>query len=190
MGCQKKAEEIKSLDLDGWHAPQYKTLTIASTTGSSEVTPINIFNCRTRSETKAVHYYYSLQVPLNSDSGTAMKTEKGKEITFKNAQFTIDYWETSTVNNEPIVSAHNVFNEKVNFKVIDENDEESTGFVTVSADTVSQISKYVSNPYFNSLKEGDEIMTIKTLGLFKNKNMNLTKMDLPGVKNGDSLECH
>lgn len=177
--CEEK--DMKSTDLDAW-----KRTTITSREENGQMVPTHyIFDCRHVSEAQNVQYYYSL---IAKPEGVTSQNEQGqKETTYEDAQFSIEYYSTNYSGSSSLNKGLVMVN--VDFKIVDLGGNYAEAVVTANEETVAVFKEYYKhNPYFNSIKVGDELMRMRNLP-FSKKSTNITVQDLPGITNGDTLEC-
>lgn len=187
VACGKKDEKSKP-DFNSW-----KGSVITERKNGDKVIPTaSVLNCRKVQEfSENVHYYYS--VIANPESIKTLTTEANvKETSYSQAEFSIEYYSANPEGNNTINKG--IFSVDVDFKIIemDGGQGDKAAIITANKLTIARIKGlYSNNPFFNSLKEGDEIMMIvePADGQFKSTKLNGTKVDLPGLTKGEKLEC-
>lgn len=151
--------------------------------GGKSVPTKYILDCRRIDTAENVHYYYS--VVANPTFKENKLADGSIESIYTDAQFSIDIYTSSTKGEVSLKKGLVLVD--VDFKIVESPKKEFLAFVTANRSTATDFQEnYENNPYFNYIKEGQEIMTLDEI---KGVRSNITKMDLPGLTKGDALEC-
>lgn len=188
LSCAKKESIAEKPNFAAW-----KASTLSERKIGNEVIPTEkVLACRkTESLPENVQYYYT--VVANPETKKETVDENNAKITsYSQAELQIEYYAISADGADTLVKILFSANVDIQFIQLDNGMGDVLAKVTVSTETLETIqAKYKSNPYFKYLKEGDEILTLNDKkGSFNSKKSNVTKMELPGLMQGDSVECH
>ena len=179
IGCGKK-EEKQDSNLLAW-----KRSTITGRTLDNKSIPTAyILDCRKLDSLKNIHYYYS--VVVNPESVKINSEGYKKELIYSDAQFDIEYVLLTKDGNG--LTTMGLFSSKVDFKIV-EDKEGQTAFITANKETMSQMHNLNLNPRFEKFKEGDELITFFNPIQSNLTKINKSKVELPGIKENESLEC-
>lgn len=168
-------------DFKDWKNPR---VTRAAEDGSIIPTDY-VVDCRHIGDVENVHYYYSVIADPKPEMQYGPMGEK--ESVYHNADFSINYVSTSVNSNSGLFKG--VVYLPVSFKIKETDKGDIVGVVTANEETMAIISNYYQeNPYFSRIQLGDEILVLLQHRI-SNSFTNLTKVNIPGLTKGDSLEC-
>lgn len=177
--CEAEYQDPK---LDSWNNATVATRTV----NGKEVPATYIFNCRHITDAKNVHYYYNL---IADPQGVENYNEKGEKVTtYQNASFRIQYFSSNHTKSSGSSILKEVINVEVDFQIIESSLGYSEAIVTANESTAETFKYYKNNPYFNHVQIGDELLRLRS-NSFQRTSTNMTELDLPGITNGDQLEC-
>lgn len=173
--CQKQKTDETNYNVWGGSVYQQRT-------SDEKVIPTDyLIFCRSKLAYN-VHYYYSL-VGSNNLAQKTQNSDGTSTITVPNAEILIEQF----IRNPD--SAYNkvIFNESIDLTITTNQQQESTFKITANQTTLKSIEEHhKNNPYFNHIKLGDEVLTL----IYNSDGItNITKLDLPGLINGNRLEC-
>lgn len=180
--CEVKSESAK--DFSAWERS-----TITKRHGEVGDIPTGyIFDCRRISDAQNVHYYYSL---IADPKGVSTYNENGEKVTtYKEAEFDIQVTTSNYVGGDNVTHANkSVVDARVDFIIVERSQGYSEAFVAANKDTVGTLKAFNKrNPYFNNVKEGDVLFSMRS-NPFSRISTNTTEQDMPGIVNGEDLEC-
>lgn len=179
VACAKKGK--LEPDFESWKRATVTQKTIDSKT----VNTVYVVDCRKVGEPKAVHYYYSVVADPSTKKIKTTEQTTAQEITFANAQFIIEYYGMTPKGTLAIDKT--LLSTDVDLTITINEKNEQTISIVANKNTLSRVqAAYPNNPYVAGIKEGEEMMTVKDIAGIK---VNVTKMDLPGISENESLEC-
>jgi hypothetical protein len=166
----------------------WNNFTVTDRTSDGKPIPTaSIFDCRKITDAKNVHYYYNL---VADPTGVESRNNDGeKVITYKSATFGIQYYSANYGRNGNHSFNKELISVDVDFQIIETSKGYSEAVVMANESTVKTMREYYkNNPYFNHIQVGDELLRLRS-NSFQRTSTNMTQVDLPGVSEGDQLEC-
>lgn len=181
--CEVKEQNLK--DYSTWNRS-----TIGDRKIDGKTVPTSyIFDCRHVTDAKNVHYYYSL---IADPTGVVSQNDDGEKVTsYKQASLEIEVTTVNSADSQGASTNYNkgVLSADVDFHIVQSGRSVADAYVVANNETVKTLRAfYKNNPHFNNVKVGDVLMHMQS-NPFSRHSKNLTPQDLPGITNGDDLEC-
>lgn len=168
---------------DSWNNAK----TTSRTVDGKTIPTSYIFDCRHITDAKNVHYYYSL---IADPQGAESRNNQGEKVTtYNKAEFGIQYTASNYGRTSSNGYTKGLVLVDVDFQITESSKGYSEAVVTANENTVATFREYYkNNPYFNHVQVGDELLRMRS-NPFSRHSTNVTELDLPGLTQGDDLEC-